>query len=162
VAESQKETPGKKKEAKKKKDTVVPADFEKTMKRLVNAVFDLQKDIEKVTSQMESVDKNIEQLRDQFQDFAEKTQKQLGVMIPAAQFKTEEEEKFSDVESDIKSLRKEVKSVAQLRDRIEERHSSGAMSKESYEEQAKKLDTRLENLQKKLAAKEQELADLSS
>jgi len=162
VADSQKETPDKKEESKKKKDPPVSDEFEKTMKRLVNAVFDLQKDLEKITSQMDSVDKNIEQLRDQFQDFAEKTQKQLGVMIPASQFKTEEESKFSEVESDIKSLRKEAKSVAQLRDHIEERYSSGAMTKESYDEQAKKLDARLENLEKKLAAKEQELADLSS
>lgn len=161
VAEAQRETTLAKK-TKKTDEEEAPAEMEKTLKRLVNAVFDLQKDIQKVTSKADSIEKNIEQLRDQFQDFAEKTQQQLGVMIPAKQFWTDEENKASDIESDIKALRKEVKSVEQLREHIEERHSSGAMPKETYEEQAKKLDTRLENLEKKLASKEQELADLSS
>jgi chromosome segregation ATPase len=143
-------------------DTSTSAEFEKTMRRLVNAVFDLQKDISKIKEQVGNVDSNIEQLRDQFQDFAEKTQQQLGVMIPAKQFKTSEEHKTSDVETDIKGLMSEIKSVEQLREHVEKRHSSGAMPEESYNEQIEKLDARLLNLEKKLAKKQQELATLKS
>jgi len=136
--------------------------FEKTLPRLVNAVFDLQKDISKIKEQVGNVDTNIEQLRDQFQDFAEKTQQQLGVMIPSKQFKTSEEHKTADVETDIKGLMREIKSVEQLKDHVEQRHSSGAMPKDSYTEQVEKLDARLLNLEKKLVKKQQELAGLKS
>jgi hypothetical protein len=140
----------------------VSVEFEKTLRRLVNAVFDLQKDISKIKEQVGNVDTNIEQLRDQFQDFAEKTQQQLGVMIPSKQFKTSEEHKTADVETDIKGLMSEIKSVEQLRDHVEQRHSSGAMPKDTYTEQIEKLDARLLNLEKKLATKQQELAGLKS
>ncbi len=154
----------KKKEKKEATTTegAVSAEFEKTLKRLVNAVFDLQKDISKIKEQVGNVDMNIEQLRDQFQDFAEKTQQQLGVMIPAKQFKTSEEHKTADIETDIKGLMSEIKSVEQLKDHIEQRHSSGAMPKDTYTEQNEKLDARLLNLEKKLAKKQQELAELKS
>ncbi|MFW9982375.1 MAG: hypothetical protein ACFFE3_10725, partial [Candidatus Thorarchaeota archaeon] len=107
-------------------DSTVSVELEKTLKRLVNAVFDLQKDISKVKEQVSNVDQNVEMLRDQFQDFAEKTQHQLGVMIPAKQFKTADETKTSTIETDIKSLKKELKSVEQLRKHIEQRYESGA------------------------------------
>ncbi|MCK4567298.1 MAG: hypothetical protein KAU48_08315 [Candidatus Thorarchaeota archaeon] len=139
----------------------ISAEFEKTLKRLVNAVFDLQKDISKVKEQVGSVESNIELLRDQFQDFAEKTQQQLGVMIPSKQFKTSEEHKTADIEADIKGLNKEIKSVDKLKDHVEQRHSSGAMPKETYTEQVEKLDARLLSLEKKLAKKQQELAELT-
>ncbi len=139
----------------------ISAEFEKTLKRLVNAVFDLQKDISKVKEQVGSVENNIELLRDQFQDFAEKTQQQLGVMIPSKQFKTSEEHKTADIEADIKGLMSEIKSVDQLKDHVEQRHSSGAMPKETYSEQVEKLDARLMSLEKKLAKKQQELAELT-
>jgi uncharacterized coiled-coil protein SlyX len=139
----------------------ISAEFEKTLKRLVNAVFDLQKDISKVKEQVGSVESNIELLRDQFQDFAEKTQQQLGVMIPSKQFKTSEEHKTADIEADIKGLMSEIKSVDQLKDHVEQRHSSGAMPKETYSEQVEKLDARLMSLEKKLAKKQQELAELT-
>ena len=135
-------------------------EFESTLRRLVNAVFDLQKDIEKVTKHVEKVDDNIEMLRNQFQDFAEKTQDQLGIMIPAKQFKTAEETKSSDLKADLKALDKEIKSVEQLRDHVEQRHASGAMPKETYEEQVEKLDARLASLSKKKGKMEKELEKL--
>ncbi|TFG34962.1 hypothetical protein EU527_00500 [Candidatus Thorarchaeota archaeon] len=144
-----------------KVDEGVSVEYEKTMRRLVNAVFDLQKDIEKVKEQVTSVNSNIEELRTQFQDFAEKTQHQLGVMMPAKQFKTSEEHKTADIEADIKSLKKEVKSVEQLKDHLEQRHASGAMPKETYTEQVEKLDARLRALQKKIAKKQNELEEIT-
>ncbi|MFW9799774.1 MAG: hypothetical protein ACFFD9_05025 [Candidatus Thorarchaeota archaeon] len=146
--------------AKAKPSKKEAAEMEKTMRRLVNAVFDLQKDIGKVAKQVTSVEKNVELLRDQFQDFAEKTQTQLGVMIPAGQFRTEEENQAAEIEADIKALEKEVKSVRQLREHVEERHSSGAMPKETYTEQTEKLDRRLKSLEKKLIDREKELEKL--
>ncbi|MFW9862074.1 MAG: hypothetical protein ACFFEX_06530 [Candidatus Thorarchaeota archaeon] len=136
------------------------AEMEKTMRRLVNAVFDLQKDISKLDKKMTSVEKNIEMLRDQFQDFAEKTQSQLGVMIPSRQFQTDEESQAAEMEADAKALEKEIKSVQQLRDHIEERHASGAMPKDTYTEQVEKLDTRLARLSENLEKKRQELEKL--
>ncbi|MFX0055586.1 MAG: hypothetical protein ACFFAX_08740 [Promethearchaeota archaeon] len=133
------------------------AEMEKTMRRLVNAVFDLQKDISKLDKKMTGVEKNIEMLRDQFQDFAEKTQSQLGVMIPSRQFQTDDESQAAEIEADAKALEKEIKSVQQLRDHIEERHASGAMPKDTYTEQAEKLDTRLARLSENLEKKRQEL-----
>ena len=153
----------KKKEKQEAKiDDTKSAEFENTLRRLVNAVFDLQKDISQIKKQVGNVDSNIEQLRDQFQDFAEKTQQQLGVMIPAKQFKTSEEHQEAGIETDIKGLMSELKSVEQLREHVEQRHASGAMPEESYSEQVEKLDARLLNLEKKLAKKQQELAELKS
>jgi hypothetical protein len=156
----------KEQQKKEKQDSKVSdsssAEFEKTLRRLVNAVFDLQKDISKIKQQVGNVDSNIEQLRDQFQDFAEKTQHQLGVMIPSKQFKTDEEHQEADIETDIKGLMSEIKSVEQLMEHIEKRHSSGAMPEESYIEEKEKLEERLLNLEKKLAKKQQDLAELKS
>ena len=141
--------------------TVAMSDeVEKTLKRLVNAVFDLQKDISNVTKHVASVESNVESLRGQFQDFAEKTQSQLGLIIPAGQFKSEEESKTSETKADIKALEKEIKSVTQLREHVEQRHASGAMDRETYEEQITKLDKRVASLEKKLQKKENELAEL--
>jgi hypothetical protein len=137
-------------------------EFESTLRRLVNAVFDLQKDIEKVTKHVEKVDDNVEMLRNQFQDFAEKTQQQLGVMIPAKQFKTAEESKTSDIEADLKALDKEFRSLEQLREHVEQRHTSGAMPNETYLEQIEKLDAKLSSLMKRKAKKEKELEQLKS
>ncbi|MHA2377891.1 MAG: hypothetical protein ACXADO_12805 [Candidatus Thorarchaeota archaeon] len=149
--------------AKVKEETLaVSAETEKTLRRLVNAVFDLQKDIGKLGKQVTGVEKNLELLRDQFQDFAEKAQEQLGVMIPARQFKTEEENLAAEIEADIKALEKEVKSVRQLRDHVDERHSSGAMPKETYTEQTEKLNARLDSLEKKLATKTRDLEEILS
>ncbi len=139
----------------------VSAEYEKTMRRLVNAVFDLQKDIAKVTEKVTSVDKNIEELRNQFQDFAEKTQQQLGVMIPAKQFKTSDEHQMAEIETDLKSLKKEVKSVEQLKDHVEKKYSAGSMPNETYNEQIEKLDARLKALQKRIEKKENELEELT-
>jgi hypothetical protein len=151
----------KKEEEKQLKASVeASAEMEKTMRRLVNAVFDLQKDIGKLDKKLANVDKNIEMLRDQFQDFAEKTQSQLGVMIPSRQFQTDEENQAAEIEADAKALEKEIKSVQQLRDHIEERHSSGAMPKDTYTEQVEKLDTRLKTLNKNLEKKKKELEKL--
>ena len=136
------------------------AEMEKTMRRLVNAVFDLQKDIGKLDKKMANVEKNIELLRDQFQDFAEKAQSQLGVMIPSRQFQTDEETQAAEMEADAKALEKEIKSVQQLRDHIEERHSSGAMPKDTYIEQAEKLDARLKRLNENLEKKRKDLEKL--
>jgi prefoldin subunit 5 len=142
------------------KEDVASKEMEQTLRRLVNAVFDLQKDIEKVGGQITSVEKNIESLRDQFQDFAEKTQDQLGVMIPAKQFQSEEENQAGELEKDIKSLHAELKSVEQLKDHIDQRHSSGAMPRETYDEQVDKLEKRAEDLVKKIQKKEKELEKL--
>ncbi|MFW9794184.1 MAG: hypothetical protein ACFFEE_07780 [Candidatus Thorarchaeota archaeon] len=140
----------------------VTAELEKTLKRLVNAVFDLQKDISKVKEQVSNVDNNVEMLRDQFQDFAEKTQHQLGVMIPSKQFKTADESKTSILEADIKALKKEFKSVEQLRKHIEQRHTSGAMSEETFDEQVAKLDARAKSLRKKMDKKKEELEKIKT
>ncbi len=142
------------------KGEVASKEMEQTLRRLVNAVFDLQKDIGKLGPQITSVEKNVESLRDQFQDFAEKTQDQLGVMIPSRQFQSEEENKAEELEKDIKSLQSELKSVEQLKDHIDQRHSSGAMSRETFDEQAEKLEQRAENLVKKILKKEKELEAL--
>ncbi|UCH03436.1 MAG: hypothetical protein JSW05_07500 [Candidatus Thorarchaeota archaeon] len=152
----------KKPKAKAKEAAAISVETEKTLRRLVNAVFDLQKDIRKLDKQVTGVEKNLELLRDQFQDFADKAQEQLGVMIPARQFKTEEENLAAEIEADIKALEKEVKSVRQLRDHVEERHSSGSMPKETYTEQTEKLNARLKSLEKKLDTKTRELEELLS
>jgi len=135
-------------------------EMEGALRRLVNAVFDLQKDIGKVGEQVTRVDSNVETLREQFQDFAEKTQQQLGVMIPTKQFKTLEENQEVDLQADIKALQREVQSIQQLKDHIDQRHSSGIMAKDTYDEQVKKLDTRLQNLKNRLKAKKKELKEI--
>jgi len=142
-------------------DSVAAAEFEKTMKRLVNAVFDLQKDISKVKEQVSNVDSNVEMLRDQFQDFAEKTQAQLGIMIPAKQFKTGDENKTASIQADLKALKKEMKSVEALRKHIEKRRETGAMPEEAYTEQVAKLDAQIKSLKKKMDKKDQALAALT-
>jgi len=142
-------------------DSIEAAEVEKTLKRLVNAVFDLQKDISKVKEQVSNVDRNVESLRDQFQDFAEKTQQQLGIMIPSKQFKTADESKTASIQADLKALRKEMKSVEDLRKHIENRHTSGAMPEDAYMEQVAKLDAQVKSLKKKMDQKETELESLS-
>ena len=161
VKEQEKGKKKKKVEAEAVVDTAVTAEFEKTLKRLVNAVFDLQKDISKVNDQVSNVEDNIEMLRDQFQDFAEKTQHQLGIMIPSKQFKTADESKSASIESDLRALQKEMKSVEDLRKHIEKRHSSGAMPEDAYTEQVAKLDTQIKSLKKKIDKKSNELETLT-
>ena len=161
VKEQQKQEAAREGKTVQKADESISAEYEKTMRRLVNAVFDLQKDIEKVTEKITGVDKNIEELRNQFQDFAEKTQQQLGVMIPAKQFQTSEEHQIADIEADMKSLKKEIESIEQLKAHVEKRYSSGAMPEETYKEQMEKLDARFRALQKKIERKEQELEELN-
>lgn len=139
---------------------VESAEFEKTLKRLVNAVFDLQKDISKVKEQVSNVDNNVESLRNQFQDFAEKTQHQLGIMIPAKQFKTADENKSASIQADLKALKKEMKSVEDLHKHIEQRYTTGAMPEEAYTEQVAKLEVQIKSLKKKIDMKEAELAAL--
>jgi prefoldin subunit 5 len=142
-------------------ESTVEAEFEKTLKRLVNAVFDLQKDIAKVREEVANVDNNIEMLRNQFQDFAEKTQQQLGVMIPAKQFKTADESRTTSLQGDLKALKKEMKSVEELRRHIEQRHTSGAMPDETYNEQVAKLEDQIETLKARIDGTEKELESLS-
>jgi chromosome segregation ATPase len=142
-------------------DSFEAAEFEKTLKRLVNAVFDLQKDISKVKEQVSNVDSNVESLRDQFQDFAEKTQQQLGIMIPSKQFKTADESKTVSIQADLRALKKEMKSVEDLRKHIENRHASGAMPEEAYTEQVAKLEAQDKSLKKKMDQKETELEALT-
>ncbi|MCK5303067.1 MAG: hypothetical protein KAJ96_07995, partial [Candidatus Thorarchaeota archaeon] len=96
----------------------------------------------------------------QFQDFAEKTQQQLGIMIPTKQFKTPEENQEVDLQTDIKALQREIKSIQKLKDHVDQRLSSGIMAKGTYDEQVKKLDTRLRNLKKHLKAKKKELKEI--
>ena len=160
VVKEQDKTGKKKSKEPPAEDLVAAAEFEKTLKRLVNAVFDLQKDISKVKEQVSNVDTNVELLRDQFQDFAEKTQHQLGIMIPAKQFKTADENKTASIQADLKALKKEMKSVNDLRKHIESRHASGAMPEDAYAEQVAKLDAQIKSLKKKMDKKEQELVIL--
>jgi hypothetical protein len=141
-------------------EAVLPAEFEKTLRRLVNAVFDLQKDISKIDEQVTSIESNIELLRNQFQEFAEKTQQQLGVLIPAKQFMTPDESKSSDIESDIKALLKEAQSVEELIAHIEQRHTSGAIPEETYKEQIEKLNVQIGSISKKIEKKQKELEQL--
>ncbi|NWF95104.1 MAG: hypothetical protein HXY34_03090 [Candidatus Thorarchaeota archaeon] len=138
--------------------TTVPADIDFTLKRLVNAVFDLQKDIEKLTKKIESSGERIEALRSQFQEFAEKTQQQLGLMVPAKQFRTEEEDRVAALSAEIQGLEKEISSVQQLRDHVEKKRASGTMSQETYEEQIKKLDEKMASLTKTIEKKKAERA----
>lgn len=142
-------------------ESMAEAEFERTLKRLVNAVFDLQKDISKVRGEVVNVDHNIEMLRNQFQDFAEKTQQQLGVMIPAKQFKTADESRTSSLQGDLKALKKEMKSVEELRRHIEQRRTSGAMPDETYNEQVAKLEDQIVTLKARIDGKEKELESLS-
>ncbi len=144
------------------KESAVPKEIEQTLRRLVNAVFDLQKDIGKLTKQVSDVEGNIEQLRNQFQDFAEKTQGQLGLMIPSRQFRTEDENQAASIETDIESLEAELRSVQQLLEYINQRHSSGAMPKEAYDEQSRKLDQRIEEISKRIKKKKGELVPLDT
>ncbi|MDH4213069.1 MAG: hypothetical protein OEV85_04030 [Candidatus Thorarchaeota archaeon] len=162
VKEQEKTESAKTKEMSAQVDSAQSVEFEQTLRRLVNAVFDLQKDISNIKEQVGSVESNIELLRNQFQDFAEKTQQQLGVMIPARQFKTAEENKAADIEADIKSLLKEVTSIDQLCEHIEQKYATGAMSKESYTEQIEKLNTKLTSLRKKIEKKQKELEQLKT
>jgi hypothetical protein len=161
VAKGQEKTGRSRSKQTASEDSVVTAEFEKTMKRLVNAVFDLQKDISKVKEQVSNVDSNVEMLRDQFQDFAEKTQSQLGIMIPAKQFKTGDENKTASIQSDLKALKKEMKSVEDLRKHIERRRETGAMPEEAYTEQVAKLDAQIKSLKKKMDKKDKELTALT-
>ena len=137
-------------------------EMEKTLRRLVNAVFDLQKDVGRVREQVKNVDNGMSKLRDQFQDFAEKTQKQLGMIVPTKQFETEEESRVAELESDVKAIEKEISSVQQLRDHVEERHSSGAMPTETYTEQAEKLDKRIKSLEDRLKKKKKEIEKITA
>jgi chromosome segregation ATPase len=143
-------------------DLTLSAEFEQTLRRLVNAVFDLQKDISKINEQVGNVESNIERLRDQFQEFAEKTQQQLGMMIPASQFNTPEETKTAAIEADIKSLQKEIMSVEQLCNHLEQRYESGTIPKETYSEQIEKLNARANSLTKKIEKKQKELEQLKT
>ncbi|MHA1480245.1 MAG: hypothetical protein ACTSQZ_02325 [Candidatus Thorarchaeota archaeon] len=142
-------------------DSKFAKEMESTLRRLVNAVFDLQKDISKLDKKVTSVDSNLESLRDQFQDFAEKTQKQLGVMIPTKQFKTDEENTAATIENEITSIKGEIKSVKQLHDHIEQRRSTGAMPEEMYVEQDEKLQLRAKSLSKELKKKQKELEKIT-
>ncbi|MFW9975989.1 MAG: hypothetical protein ACFFDQ_12030 [Candidatus Thorarchaeota archaeon] len=160
VAKEQKKNESEEPQEEPSEESMVSAEFEKTLKRLVNAVFDLQKDISKVYDQVSDVDNNIEMLRNQFQDFAERTQQQLGIMIPSKQFKTPEENKSASIEADLKALRKEMKSVEDLRKHIEKRYESGAMPEEAYTEQVEKLEVQIKSLKKKIDSKEKDLAGL--
>jgi chromosome segregation ATPase len=114
-----------------------------------------------VKEQVSNVDSNVESLRNQFQDFAEKTQHQLGIMIPAKQFKTADESKTASIQADLKGLEKEMKSVEDLRKHIEKRHETGAMPEDAYTEQAAKLDAQITSLKKKMDKKETELEALT-
>jgi flagellar biosynthesis chaperone FliJ len=136
-----------------------PPDMEHTLKRLVNVVIDLQKDIAKVTDKVDGVDDNIRQLRDQFHDFAKKTRSQLGVVIPADQFQTEDEQKTAQAETDVKVLEKEIESVRQLKEHVEQKLASGTMTRDTYEEQVQKLDTKLTSLEKRIEMKRKNLEE---
>lgn len=132
-------------------------EMDKTLRRLVNAVIELQKDIAKLADSTGRIENSIEGLRGQFQDYAEKTQQQLGLMVPAKQFRSEEENRIVEVQADIGSIEKEINSVRQLRDHIEQKLSAGTLTREAYDEQVEKLDERLASLDRRLADKKQEL-----
>ena len=135
-------------------------DIENTLKKLVDTVLDLSKELKTIAERVDGVDSNIESLREQFQTFAEKTQQQLGMMIPTKQFRTKEESKAEQIKSDILAIEKEIESVKQLREHIEQRYASGTMPQETYEEQTKKLDDRIKSLGKRLKKKKKELEAL--
>ncbi len=132
-------------------------EIDTTLKRLIDTIFNIQKGMDDLTKRITHIDDSIESLRDQFQQFAEKTQEQLGLVIPAKQFKRPEENRADAIRSDILSLEKEISSIQQLREHIEERHESGAMPRETYEEQVAKLDGRIKNLERRIKKKKKEL-----
>jgi len=141
-------------------EIAVPTQFseiDNTLRRLVNAVIDLQKDIARLSENTSRVEKSIEGLRGQFQDFSEKIQQQLGLMVPAKQFQTEEENRIADAKADIESIEMEIRSVRQLRDHIEKKLSAGTLTREAYDEQIQKMDERLGSLDRRLAEKKEEL-----
>ena len=137
-------------------------EIDTALRRLVSTIFDLQKMVETLDKKVTGVEKNIEALRDQFQDFAERTGEQLGLIIPAKQFRTEDENRAEEIKKDIQALEKEIQSVQQLLDHIDQRHASGAISKENYMEQSKKLKSRIKALQKKIAKKRKELEKITA
>lgn len=138
----------------------IPKDFEKMLRRLVDTVLDLSKGMERLSEKIDGVQNNIESLRSQFQAFAQKTQEQLGMIIPAGEFRTEKEAEAERIKSDIAALEREIQSVEQLREHVEERHASGAMSKDTYEEQIAKLDARIKSLKRKISKKKKDLKSL--
>jgi len=142
-------------------ETTQAAETDKTLRRLVNAVIDLQKDIARLAENTSRVEKSIEGLRGQFQDFSEKIQQQLGLMVPAKQFQTEEENRIAEAKADIESIEMEIRSVRQLRDHIEKKLSAGTLTREAYDEQMQKMDERLGSLDRRLAEKKEELEKLT-
>ena len=82
-------------------------------------------------------------------------------MIPSKQFKTADERKSASIDADMKALKKEMRSVEDLRKHIENRHSSGAMPEEAYTEQVVKLDVQIKSLKKKMDEKSKELEALT-
>ncbi len=138
----------------------VAKDTENALRRLISTVFDLQHEIEKMDEKLSGVNDNVENLRDEFKAFAESTKSQLGLVIPTEQFKSQKENTRDDLENKIKSIEKEMDSITKLQEHLESRQSSGAISKDVFEEQTKKLTKRLEGLEKNLKKKQDELESL--
>ncbi len=136
---------------------VVSTEIEHAIKRLVNTVFDLQKSITQLTGSVNQIGTNIEQLRGQFREFAEKIQQQLGVIIPTRQFVSEEEDKKTRLQEEIRGIEAEISAVDRLSEHITQRHAAGTMPREAYEEQIQKLKTRREELVKRLERKREEI-----
>ncbi|MBS3793790.1 MAG: hypothetical protein KGY80_02780 [Candidatus Thorarchaeota archaeon] len=135
----------------------VAKDTENALRRLISTVFELQDSIEETQKRVSAVNENIESLREEFRSFAESTQSQLGLVIPTKQFKSQETSTRESIENEIKSIEKEMGSITKLKEHVESRHSSGAISKEVFEEQTEKLTKRLEGLAKRLSKKQDEL-----
>lgn len=135
----------------------IAKDTENALRRLISTVFELQDSIEKTQERVSAVNENIENLREEFKSFAESTQSQLGLVIPTEQFKSHETSTRENIEDEIKSIEKEMDSITKLKDHLENRHSSGAISKEVFEEQTEKLAKRLKGLEKRLDKKQREL-----
>ncbi len=134
---------------------VTSTEMEQAIKRLVNTVFDLQKSITQLSENVSQIGTNIEQLRSQFREFAERTQQQLGLVIPARQFASESEAQTVRLQEEIRSLEAEISAIDRLREHLIERHTSGAIPRETYEEQIQKLDIRRQDLVKRLEKKRQ-------
>ncbi|MGV9170498.1 MAG: DUF4350 domain-containing protein, partial [Promethearchaeia archaeon] len=138
----------------------VAKDTENALKRLISTVFDLQDDIEEMSESLSGVNDNIENLREEFKTFAESTQSQLGLVIPTEQFRSHEAGTKEGLEGEIKSIEKEMDSINKLKEHLESKHTSGAISKDVFKEQTEKLTKRLEGLEKRLSEKQDELQSM--
>ncbi|MEM2143664.1 MAG: hypothetical protein QXS20_05325 [Candidatus Thorarchaeota archaeon] len=128
-------------------------EIETTLRKLVNTVVELQKDISKLSKKVDNVEDGMKKLGNELYDFAEKTRSQLGLIIPARQFQSEEEQTTRELLDEITYLEREIRSVEQIREHMKQRLASGTITRDVYEEQTAKLDVKLADLRDRIDKK---------